>query len=307
MTQANKLDKWGELAGKIEPCGKLLRAWELVGGVSATVTALELECADGTRKKMVVRQHGAADRERNPQIASDEYKLLQLLQEAHIPAPQPLHLEASATIFASPCLVTTFVEGQTGFQPANLSAYLSQLAEVLARIHRIDPEQKASTFLPRQTDWVADTLRKTPEKLDDSLDEGLIRELLGTVWPLARKNRDVLLHGDFWPGNTMWLDGRLTAVLDWEDAAVGDPLADVGNARLELLWAFGSEAMDTFTAFYRERMPDLDYTDLAYWDLYAALRPASSLGNWGLDQATEQRMRERHKQFVQQATERRHI
>ncbi|KZE47134.1 hypothetical protein AV540_20255 [Brevibacillus parabrevis] len=216
-------------------------------------------------------------------IASDESKLLQLLQEAHIPASQPLHLEESTTIFASPCLVTTFVEGQTDFQPANLSAYLSQLAEVLARIHRIDHEQKASAFLPRQTDWVADTLRKPPEKLDDSLDEGLIRERLGAVWPLARKNRDVLLHGDFWPGNTMWLYGRLTAVIDWEDAAVGDPLADVGNAWLELLWAFGSEAMDAFTALYRERMPDLDYTDLAYWDLYAALRPASSLGNWGLE------------------------
>jgi aminoglycoside phosphotransferase (APT) family kinase protein len=40
----------------------------------------------------------------------------------------------------------------------------------------------------------------------------------------------VLLHGDFWPGNALWRDGALVAILDWEDAAIGDPLADVANA-----------------------------------------------------------------------------
>jgi aminoglycoside phosphotransferase (APT) family kinase protein len=37
-------------------------------------------------------------------------------------------------------------------------------------------------------------------------------------------------------------------VLDWEDAAIGDPLADVANVRLELLWARGIEAMEPFTS-----------------------------------------------------------
>jgi aminoglycoside phosphotransferase (APT) family kinase protein len=35
-----------------------------------------------------------------------------------------------------------------------------------------------------------------------------------------------LLHGDYWPDNTLWRDGRLVCVIDWEDAALGDPLAD---------------------------------------------------------------------------------
>jgi hypothetical protein len=43
---------------------------------------------------------------------------------------------------------------------------------------------------------------------------------------------------------------------------------------------------------------------LPYWDLCAALRPASKLGAWGLDEATEQRMRHLHKVFVTQALER---
>ena len=34
--------------------------------------------------------------------------------------------------------------------------------------------------------------------------------------PPVQVNRPVLLHGDFWPGNILWRDGRLVAVIDWE-------------------------------------------------------------------------------------------
>ena len=37
------------------------------------------------------------------------------------------------------------------------------------------------------------------------------------------------------------------------------PLADLGNNRLEMRWAFGREAMQTFTARYQARMPGLDF------------------------------------------------
>jgi aminoglycoside phosphotransferase (APT) family kinase protein len=84
----------------------------------------------------------------------------------------------------------------------------------------------------------------------------------------------VLLHGDFWPGNVLWEDGRLVAVLDWEDAAIGDPLADVANARLELLWAGGAEAKEEFTRRYRSLVPGVDLTDLPHWDRWAGLRLA---------------------------------
>jgi aminoglycoside phosphotransferase (APT) family kinase protein len=92
--------------------------------------------------------------------------------------------------------------------------------------------------------------------------------------PLRRRNPPVLLHGHLWPGNVLWQDGRLVAVLDWEDAAIGDPLADVANARLELLWARGAEAKDEFTRWYRSLVPGVDVTDLPHWDRWAGLRLA---------------------------------
>jgi hypothetical protein len=90
-------------------------------------------------------------------------------------------------------------------------------------------------------------------------------------------------------------------VIDWEDAAVGDPLADLANGRLEILWAFGVDAMRSFTEHYKCVMPRTDYAALPYWDLCAALRPASKLADWGLDKTAENRMRQGHRWFIAQA------
>jgi len=125
---------------------------------------------------------------------------------------------------------------------------------------------------------------------------------LEAVWPLPKRNKSVLVHGDFWPGNILWKDGRLAAVIDWEDAELGDPLADVANTRLEILWAFGFDAMNSFTSHYRSTA-SIDFNDLPYWDLCAALRPAFRIGEWAGDDATEIAMRESHKLFINQAFE----
>jgi hypothetical protein len=42
---------------------------------------------------------------------------------------------------------------------------------------------------------------------------------------------------------------------------------------MEFLWAFGKEAMQQFTDHY-QGLTSVDCTDLPYWDLCAALRPA---------------------------------
>lgn len=289
----NEAQKFEQLVQQMAPDSKLVRLWELTGGVSAQVTALEIERVNGRREKIVVRQHGEADLRGNPQIAADEFKLLQQLKAAGLPVPAPYYLD-------QPYLVVEYIEGTTEFNPANLSDFIVQFATQLARIHRLTTSDLDLSFLPKQATIVAEKLGQRPTILDDSLDEGRIRDALESVWPLPQQNQAVLLHGDYWPGNLLWRVGQLAAVLDWEDAAVGDPLSDVGNGRLELLWAFGKEAIELFTNCYKS-LTTIDFTNLPYWDLYAALRPASKLSQWGLDPDIEQKMRQRHKWFVEQA------
>ena len=300
MTDPQDTAAFAHLARMFFPTATLLRTWTLQGGVSARMTALEIAHGDGQTQTLVVRQHGPADRARNPHIARDEFRLLTALHDAGLPAPTPYGLDTSGKLFATPVIVIEYIEGETDFAPADLDDYLRQLAAHLARIHQVDAAAFDLAFLPRQEETWASIIATRPERLDESLQEGRIRDALEAVWPWTPRNPVVLLHGDYWPGNVLWRDGRLAGVIDWEDAALGDPLADIAISRLEILWAFGVEAMDSFTD-YRAARTKMALANLPYWDLCAALRPAGRLSDWASGAAAETRMRERHRAFVAQA------
>ena len=302
MAELGKDEKFEKLVRRIDPQSKLLRTWELKGGVSARVTVLEIERPGGPAQRMVVRRHGDADLKRNPQIAADEFKLLSMLRAVGLPVPAPYYLAQSGEVFSAPYVVLEYIEGKSEFAPTDLADMILQFATQLCRIHGVDGESLDLSFLPEVEEIYAEKFRERPTKVDELLDEGRIRDMLEAVWPLPRRNASVLLHGDYWPGNVLWKDGRLVGVIDWEDARLGDPLADLANSRLEVLWAFGIDAMHSFTYHY-ELMMSIDCTDLPYWDLCAALRPAFKIAGWAGDDATERRMRAGHRLFVTQAFE----
>ena len=133
--EAQEVQKFEQVVHRLDPQSRLLRAWLLYGGVSARVTALEVERPDGQRHKMLVRQHGAADLKLNPQIAADEFKLLQHLHRLELATPIPYDADQSGEIFGTPYIVIEFIEGETDFAPADLNDSLRQTAAQLAKIH----------------------------------------------------------------------------------------------------------------------------------------------------------------------------
>jgi aminoglycoside phosphotransferase (APT) family kinase protein len=295
-------DKFERVVRRIDAESTLVRAWALTGGISAQVTALEIERQNGRTHKLIVRRHGAIDFAHNPGIAADEFRLLQMLQTADIAAPAPHLLDESGEIFPSPYLVMEFIEGEPNFAPTDSADLTPQLAAHLAAIHHIDGAHYDLSFLPNITEQFTRRLRQRPAKFDDSLSEERIRAALEPVWPPQPHNPPALLHGDYWPGNVLWKDGQLAAVIDWEDAALGDPLADVANARLELLFFFGPDALRDFTRHYLAEAP-IDIANLPYWDLCVALRPIVPFARMFPDEATANTMRERHTWFVDRALE----
>jgi aminoglycoside phosphotransferase (APT) family kinase protein len=200
-----------------------------------------------------------------------------------------------------------YVEGATEFAPADLEDFTAQTATQLAQIHSVAGATEKLSFLPKVDEIYLERFKVRPAKVDESIGEGRIRDVLEAVWPLHPLNNPVLLHGDFWPGNILWRDDRLVAVIDWEDARLGDPVADLANARLEMIWAFGIDAMHSFTQHYQHvqsTRTTIDYAHLPYWDLFAALRPAFKISGWaGNNAAKKKSMRERHRAFVDQAFE----
>jgi aminoglycoside phosphotransferase (APT) family kinase protein len=296
----NEDEVWHRVVQRVEPNARLVHSWPLTGGISAQVVALEIEHAGGERRTFVLRRHGEVDLSRNFQIAADEFRLLQMLQSSGIAAPAPVFLDDACDLLPTPYLVMEFVEGEPDFSPENPAALTAQMADQLARIHRLDAARLDLTFLPHMTEQFTRRLSTRPLRLDDSLSEGRIRDALETNWPRPPRNADVLLHGDYWPGNILWKNGALSAVIDWEDAARGDPLGDLANARLELLFFFGSDAPGDFTRRYLVQS-SIDTTHLPYWDLAVALRPIAPFATMFPDEQTAATMRARHTWFVEQA------
>ena len=211
----------------------------------------------------------------------------------------------SGEIVPTPYLVVEYIDGEPIFSSTDPFEYVAQLATRLAEIHRVDVATDGFAFLRR----FVSALERQRERIitSTSLDVGPVRATLESVSPLRALNRPALLHGDFWPGNVVWNRGRIAGVIDWEEGCVGDPLADVAISRLDILWMFGVEAMREFTRCYRS-ITNLDFSDLPYWDLDAALRPAFNIADWasawpdlGRPDITQATMRAGHAQFVAQA------
>ncbi|MCL4250692.1 MAG: phosphotransferase family protein [Anaerolineae bacterium] len=300
MTTEDTNAPFEQLGQRIAPGSRLLRAWPLTGGVSAQMTALEVARTDGTTVKWVARSNNDVDAH-GEYVVAGEFRLLRALQATALPVPTPIAYHPPGKIFDTPVLVLAYVEGAPQFAPADVGAFVRQLAAQLAQIHGLDVAALDLSFLPRQSGVVHTRLRARPAALDEAMSEGRIRDTLAAVWPLPPINPSALLHGDFWPGNVLCQEDQIAAVIDWEDAALGDPLADLANGRLEMLWAFGDEVMHSFTRAYAALMPGIDLRNLPYWDLSAALRPIGQFETWGLDAATVRTMRERHRGFVAQA------
>jgi aminoglycoside phosphotransferase (APT) family kinase protein len=143
------------------------------------------------------------------------------------------------------------VRGATWFyrikDPAEQIRVAQDFMRNLAALHRLDPRQLGIAALgPVRTARQhalerIDGIRRRGTAPDGSMDP-LLR--LSTDW-LERNVPDydgpvVLVQGDTGPGNFMYADGRVTAVVDWELAHWGDPMDDIA-------WVSLRTVQDTFT------------------------------------------------------------
>jgi aminoglycoside phosphotransferase (APT) family kinase protein len=269
------------------------------------MTAFEIALPSGQARKLILRLPCEQLQQSDPRAAV-EFRLLEILRTAGVAAPKPCYLDETGELFPRPYLVTEYIEGEPKYTATDLSAAVRQMAVQMASIHTLDTSRIDLSFLqghPTELD-------ARPPVVDDSMDEGRIRDVLESAWPLPGSVRSVLLHGDFWPGNLLWRDGKLVAVIDWEDAKLGDPLEDLAICRFDTLFIFGAAAMHGLAEHYRS-LTGADLAALPYWDLYAALRPIGHLSEWapgwtemGRPDIDEGAIRAAHRLFVNQALER---
>ena len=106
------------------------------------------------------------------------------------------------------------------------------LAETATALHRIEPPAELTALLDIDFTRYRKELR---EALDRPGMEGLLGGLdwLDANFPAGIPSR--LVHLDLHPGNVMVEGGRVSGVIDWANAALGDPAADVAVTRVTTL------------------------------------------------------------------------
>lgn len=285
------------VAQTVRPGSTLIRSWPLAGGVSAQVTAIEIAEPDGSTERMVVRRHGAiTGKQKHVDVTSNEFSLLHALDGAGLAVPTPYRVDISGELLPTPYIVMEYVDGSTDIDPKAVPDALRQMAGYLTRLHALELGHHSLPVLPHRDEPI-DSIRR---HLASTPAADRIRDALATHRSVTQDNGHVLLHGDYWPRNIVWRNDRIAAVLDWEDAAIGDPLADLAGCRLELLWMFGEDAMNHFTDHYTSNRT-IDLSNLPFWELYVATGAATYLSGWDLDSDIERDMRARLNTFVERS------
>lgn len=179
-----------------------------------------------------------------------EYAVIRAAHALGFPAPEALWLDVEhRTLPGGDFLVMRRAPGTAGgnvfrAQGAIPGDLAQTLAEILARLHRLP----AMPELAQLTDSIASELWDLPLEhcvrryLENWLalfqrephlsSPAIISQfgwLLDNIPPMPGK--PVLLHGDIGFHNFLFDEGRLTAVLDWEFAHLGDPAEDLAYVR----------------------------------------------------------------------------
>ena len=205
-----------------------------------------------------------------------EHRLLAALAPTDVPVPAPLLL-AGQEVIGAPFYVMEFAEGRVLRDPADLErvgpdaavALADELIAVLARLHRLDPAQVGLADLGRPQGYLDRQLRRWNRQLASSHSRDLpalsgLGDRLGRRVPSG--GGAAIVHGDYRLDNVV-VDaeqGHVVAVLDWEMATLGDPLADVAST---VVWWDGMGGLDSPVAAVPgdvSGFPDRDHLLAAY-------------------------------------------
>ncbi len=215
----------------------------LPGGSSSAVHRLEL--LDG---RIVILRRYVLDEwmAREPYIPHQETHVLGLLGSTGLDVETPALIlaDADGKVTGTPMVVMSEVSGRPDLAPPDPGPWADQLAECLAQIHQVDPVPELRTW--RRWD---DAETAIPAWTDDPDLWTEAKDLVPDELPVETSR---LLHRDFHPANVHWNDNRIVGVVDWLEACVGEPAADLAHCRWNLAVLAGQETAVQFTWKYRE-------------------------------------------------------
>lgn len=169
-----------------------------------------------------------------------EWSIMSAVAATDLPMPPLVALCEDASVIGAPFFMTKFVPGLSLSNPEAVDALSATarvrighaLAHALATLHRLDVDQVGLGHLVRTHGYIERQLRHWSRRLEghDLPSDTLFAQVQAALSRRVPAPQGLsLLHGDFKLENMIISkEGDISAILDWELAAVGDPLADLG-------------------------------------------------------------------------------
>jgi aminoglycoside phosphotransferase (APT) family kinase protein len=238
-----------------------LRGWleTHISGLAGPIAIEKFPCGQSNPTYRIVAASGAYVLRRKPfgpllpsaHAVDREYQLLTALHPAGFPVPRPLALCSDPDVIGSIFYVMELVPGRTFWNgalpdqaPSERRAVYEAMIATLARLHTLDPAAMGLEDFGRPGNYFARQIGRWTKQYraaqteDIAAVEKLIDWLPRTV---PEQRRTSIIHGDFRIDNLIYAADRpqVAAVLDWELATIGDPLADF--TYLAMNWAMPAD------------------------------------------------------------------
>ena len=168
-----------------------------------------------------------------------EYKVQKALAGSAVPVAPMLLLCEDASVVGTPFYLMGYVAGRViptadlpELTPAERQGVYRSLVETLAALHQVDWRAAGLGDFGRPDNYAARQIDRWTKQYSASKTDDIKEMEQLSAWLVAHlpaKAAASIVHGDFRVGNTILhpREPRLAAVLDWELATIGDPLADL--------------------------------------------------------------------------------
>jgi aminoglycoside phosphotransferase (APT) family kinase protein len=274
-----RLGEW--MSGHVESYAGPLEVRQFRGGQSNPTYELTTPGA-----KYVLRRKPPGKLLPSAHAVDREFRVISALYPTGFPTPRPYALCVDETVIGTMFYVMAKVEGRIlwdqtlpGYAPSERHAIHMAALKTMADLHNTDYEAiglgdfgRPGNYMLRQISRWTKQYKASETERNDTV-ERLIEWLPQTV---PEDDQTTIVHADYRLDNEILhpVEARVIAVLDWELATLGNPLADFSNllmqwvngsvAAIEDKAAWGIPTMEEYVAEYcrltgRESLPDLNW------------------------------------------------
>jgi len=251
------LDWLAQVLGPNEPLRSCKR---LNGATSSTLFALQTGAGTQLVLRLFTQVEWLAE---EPDVPFHEAENLRKLVHSGLPVPELVALDPDGARCGLPALLMTALPGRVDLLPANMDAWLSQLAALLPRLHAIPPGGHPWEYYP-YSDLASLSVPNWTRH--PNLWQQALRIASAPLPPYV----PTFIHRDYHPVNVLFEGGRLSGLVDWPNACTGPAGVDVGHCRVNLASMYGVETADRFLGLCQEAMASYWRYD-PIWDLISIL------------------------------------